>query len=223
MPRASKLFLPFLFLALACQTTPKTSSYPESWFEPVTDKNTPSWEILPQAAGPGEVILSKRNELGILSNFAATPFTFRGQRYASVEGLWQAMKYPEGPRDERAQSPKVQWKYSRAQVEQMVAFEAKRAGDLASQNMKKLGINWVTFKGKKLTYRTQEKGEHYQLIKETMREKLRQNPEVKRVLLKTGNLKLRPDHKVREPIPPAWKYYEIWMELRKEISQEISR
>ena len=30
------------------------------------------WEILPQVAKSGEVILSKRNELGILSNFAAT-------------------------------------------------------------------------------------------------------------------------------------------------------
>lgn len=56
-----------------------------------------SWEILPQAAGPQEVILSKRNELGILSNFAATPFTFHGKRYAIVEGFWQMMLYPEGP------------------------------------------------------------------------------------------------------------------------------
>src|SRR5260221_974694 len=40
----------------------------------------------------------KRNELGLLSNFAPTPFTFRGQRYASLEGFWQMMLYPEGPR-----------------------------------------------------------------------------------------------------------------------------
>ena len=42
------------------------------------------------------MILSKRNELGILSNFAATPFTLYGKRYASVEGFWQMMLYPEG-------------------------------------------------------------------------------------------------------------------------------
>jgi len=36
------------------------------------------------------------NELGLLSNFAPTPFVFHGQRYASVEGFWQMMKYPEG-------------------------------------------------------------------------------------------------------------------------------
>ena len=40
----------------------------------------------PQAAGPGEVILSKRNDLGILSNFAPTPFVYHGIRYASWKG-----------------------------------------------------------------------------------------------------------------------------------------
>ena len=62
----------------------------------------PSWEILPQEARPGEVILSKRHELGLLSNFAPTPFTFHGKRYASLEGFWQMMLYPEGPGDPRA-------------------------------------------------------------------------------------------------------------------------
>ena len=50
------------------------SVYPPEWFAPINDPNKPSWEILPQEAKAGEVILSKRNELGILSNFAATPF-----------------------------------------------------------------------------------------------------------------------------------------------------
>ena len=49
--------------------------YPAHWWTPVPDANKPDWEILPQAAKPGEVILSKWNELGILSNFAATSFT----------------------------------------------------------------------------------------------------------------------------------------------------
>jgi hypothetical protein len=34
-------------------------------------EGAPEWEILLQVAGPVEVILSKRNELGLLSNFAA--------------------------------------------------------------------------------------------------------------------------------------------------------
>ncbi|HME09543.1 MAG TPA: hypothetical protein VKG25_20965, partial [Bryobacteraceae bacterium] len=80
----------------------RAQPYPAHWWTPIPENEKAVWEILPQAAKPGEVILSKRNELGILSNFAATPFTFRNHRYASVEGFWQMMLYPEGPRDPRA-------------------------------------------------------------------------------------------------------------------------
>src|SRR5262245_33594259 len=80
----------------------RDAKYPATWWEEVSEDDAPSWEILPQEALAGEVILSKRNELGVLSNFAPTPFEFRGQKYASLEGFWQAMKYPEGEDDERA-------------------------------------------------------------------------------------------------------------------------
>src|SRR6476646_2828447 len=119
--------------------------YPVAWWTPVPKKDAKSWEILPQEAGPGEVILSKRNELGLLSNFAATPFKFRGKRYASLEGFWQMMKYPEGPNDPRAKFPGIEWKYTREQVALMTAFEATSAGTLAEENLKRMGITWVTF------------------------------------------------------------------------------
>ena len=120
----------------------------------------PAWEILPQEAGPGEVILSKRHELGPLSNFAATLFTFRGKQYASVEGFWQMMLYPEGDDDPRARFPGLEWKYTRESVAQMTAFEAKSAGTLAEENMKTMKIDWVSFEGKRFPYRPAEPGEH---------------------------------------------------------------
>src|SRR3979490_2201968 len=101
--------------------------YPASWWSPALKKSAREWEILPQEAGPGEVILSKRNELGLLSNFAATPFKFRGKQYASLEGFWQMMKYPEGPDDPRATFAGAQWAFTRQQVAQMTGFEAKEA------------------------------------------------------------------------------------------------
>jgi len=67
------LMLVLLVLSCSAQEKPKSAnSYPAVWFAPINDPNKPDWEILPQEAKAGEVILSKRNELGILSNFAAT-------------------------------------------------------------------------------------------------------------------------------------------------------
>jgi predicted NAD-dependent protein-ADP-ribosyltransferase YbiA (DUF1768 family) len=190
--------------------------YPARWWAPIPLAQKASWEILPQEARPGEVILSKRNELGILSNFAATPFIFRGRRYASVEGFWQTMLYPEGPADPRI-APGIAWPHTRDEVARMTAFEAKDAGSLAEENMRKLGIDWVTFEGKRMPYRSPAPGEHYRLIVAAMRAKLEQNHKVREILLATGSLVLRPDH-IQEPgAPPEWRYNEIWMEIRKEL------
>ena len=172
---------------------------------------------MPQEAKPGEVILSKRNELGLLSNFAPTPFVFHGQRYASLEGFWQMMKYPEGADDLRAVLAPHEWKYTRAEVAQMVSFDAKRAGDLAETIMRKLCIPWVTFEGRQMEYRPSNPGAHYQLIVEATREKVRQNPEVKRVLLATGNLVLKPDHHQETNAPAAWRYYDILTAIRTDL------
>lgn len=177
----------------------------------------PDWEILPQAAKPGEVILSKRHELGILSNFAATPFTLRGKRYASVEGFWQMMLYPEGPGDPRATFPGIQWKHTRDEVGQMTAFAAKDAGTLGEENMQRMKIDWVTFEGRRFPYRSMQQGEHYALILDAMRAKLGQNPQVRQTLLSTGDLRLLPDHYQEDNPPEEWRYYRIWMQLRAEL------
>jgi len=193
------------------------ANYPAHWWTPVSTNGAPSWEILPQEAGPGEVILSKRNELGLLSNFAAAPFTFRGKHYASLEGFWQMMKYPETEDDPRARFAGLRWTQTREQVAQMTAFEAKRAGDLGSDNMKSMRITWVTFEGKRIEYRPEVPGEHYRLIVAATREKVRQNTEVQRVLIATGDLVLKPDHHQEPNAPAAWRYYEILMQIRTEL------
>jgi predicted NAD-dependent protein-ADP-ribosyltransferase YbiA (DUF1768 family) len=204
-----------LFAAISFAQPAK--QYPAHWWMPVSNANKPDWEILPQAAKPGEVILSKRNELGILSNFAATPFTLRGKRYASVEGFWQLMLYPESLADPRAKAPGLIWRYTREQVAQMTSFQAKDAGTLAEENSRKMGIDWVTFEGRRFPYRSMQKAEHYRLIREAMLAKLNQNPKVRAILLSTGTLILRPDH-IEEPnAPPEWRYFEMWMQIRSEL------
>lgn len=192
--------------------------YPAQWWAPLSKEH--DWEIVPQDAGSGEVILSKRNaDLGLLSNFAPTPFKFHGKEYASLEGFWQAMKYPEGPDDERAKAPGVEWKHTREEVEKMTAFDARHAGDEGTKNMKAIGINWVTFEGKKMDYRVNEKGDHYNVIVAAMKEKVRQNPEVQKVLLSTGDLKLKADHHPEPNAGPAWNYFDILMDIRGQLQR----
>ena len=218
-------------IAACCSNVPRANSpmpavitsdprYPAAWFAPVNDPNKPDWEILPQEVGPGEVILSKRNELGILSNFAPTPFVFHNRRYASLEGFWQMMLYPEVASDPRAKFSGIEWKFTREQVSQMTAFDAKTAGTLAEENMQRMGIDWVTFEGKRFLYRSAKPGEHYRLIVQATRAKVEQNAEVKRVLLETGDLILKPDHHGEPDPPPEWKYYEILTQIRTELLKQ---
>ena len=198
----------------------RDARYPAHWWTPVPTNGAPSWEILPQEAGPGEVILSKRNELGLLSNFAPTPFTFHGKKYASLEGFWQMMKYPEDTNDLRATFPGLEWKLTREQVAQLTAFDAKHAGSAADANMKKMGITWITFEGKRNEPRSTTSDEFYKLIVEATREKVRQNPEVQKVLLATGDLVLKPDHHQEPDAAAAWRYYEILTTIRTVLQKK---
>jgi predicted NAD-dependent protein-ADP-ribosyltransferase YbiA (DUF1768 family) len=214
-----------LLLTITCgvlglgQEILRDARYPAHWWTPIDDPKKPDWEILPQEAGPGEVILSKRHELGLLSNFAVTSFVFHRKRYASLEGFWQAMLYPEGPNDPRARFPGLEWKYTREQVTQMTAFEAKHAGDLAEANMRKMKIGWVSFEGKRFPYRPKQPGRHYRLIVAATWAKVLQNDNVKKVLLSTGDLILKPDHHQEPDAPAAWRYFEILMRIRKQLNQ----
>jgi hypothetical protein len=199
----------------------RDSRYPTRWWMPVSKEGAPDWEILPQEAGPGEVILSKRQpDLGLLSNFAATPFEFHGRRYASLEGFWQSLLYPEGPIDPRATFLGLKWEHTRDEVSQLTAFEAKRAGDLAEANMRQMGIDWVTFEGRSMEYRPTEAGEHYRLIVEATWAKVRQNPDVQAALLSTGDLVLKPDHHQEPNAPAAWHYFDILTEIRSKLQHD---
>lgn len=213
MGRVGALTRALGLVAFACAT----ARYPAHWWTPVPEAGRPEWEILPQAARRGEVILSKRNELGLLSNFAPTPFTFHGVRYASLEGFWQMMLYPENDADPRAHYPGITWFHTRAEVAQMTGFEAKDAGTIAEHNMRAMGIDWVSFEGQRFAYRSRVPGEHYRLIAEATREKVRQNDTVRVLLLASGDLVLRPDHIEEPDAPPEWHYYTLLMELRDEL------
>ena len=88
--------------------------------------------------------------------------------------------------------------------------------------MRKLGVDWVTFAGQRMPYRSMIKGQHYHLMVEAMRAKLAQNPRVREILLSTGNLILLPDHIQERDAPPEWAYYRIWMDIRTELQHDVA-
>jgi hypothetical protein len=51
---------------------------------------------------------------------------------------------------------------------------------------------------------------------------VRQNPEVRPILLSTGNLVLKPDHHQEKDAPAAWRYYDILMRIRDELRREAT-
>jgi predicted NAD-dependent protein-ADP-ribosyltransferase YbiA (DUF1768 family) len=212
-------FIGFISLLLGCSSFSKetfnSQQYPDAWWAPVPSEDLKSWEIPPQTAdrNKNEVILSKRTELAVFSNLAESPFILEGEKYQSVEGFWQSLKYPENPEDLRNNSA-IQWKYSREQVMKMSGFEAKAAGDHANENMKKIGITWQSYKGYKFEPKTKDQLYHEQIIFRATEAKVLQNPAVSDLLKKTGTLILKPDHTQPSTITPAYKYYDMLMKIR---------
>lgn len=204
--------------SLLVSLTAQAQDFPSDWWRPVPREDASSWEILPQDAGPGEVILSKRTELGIFSNFGATPFELDGLTYASVEGLWQAMKYPDPQNSNDPRLAIKEWPHTRAEVMAMNGFEAKDAGTAAGEIYKKYKLKNISYGADFFDYKDFAAGSalHLDIIFRALRAKLDQNPELWELLLKTKCLKLLPDHKPGANDPPAYKYYDLYMQLRAE-------
>lgn len=196
------------------------ADYPQSWWTVVPESQAESWEILPQAAKPGEVILSKRTELGVFSNLAKAPFNLDNNQYASIEAFWQMMKYPDlnDPEDTRREWIK-DYPYTREQVKMLSDFEAKKAGDAANKVMKEHGFTWISYQNKKFNYKDFATGSayHYDLIYRVTVAKIEQNPAIKKLLVQTGDLILRPDHNTPPGSPKSYYYFDILMDIRAKL------
>ena len=209
-----KYFL-YFYIFFIYTTSALSSDYPKEWWAEVPRDGAPTWEILPQDAKNGEVVLSKRTELGIFSNLSYSPIIFRGQRYNSIEGLWQMMKYPEGPGDIRST---FNYPLKRDFVAQLYGFDAKEAGKIANKIMRKNDIQWITFSGKRFNYKDYSHGSslHYHIIYEATQNKILQNTKIKNLLLKTKGLILIPDHYQGDK-PESYYYHKILMKIRDRL------
>lgn len=211
-----------VLLTLSITNLSHSSNYPADWWKPVTDEKPPGWEILPHHAKPGEVILSKRNELGIFSNLTYSPFVLDGVAYASVEGLWQGMKYPDLTIAFDERTKVTGWKSTRAEVFQMSSWDSKSAGNAANHMYAENGFKHINYFDHWFIYTDGKEGSlfHLELITRAIKAKVTQNPEIKALLLRTAGLKLRPDHLMSENIFPSFKYHVILESIREELLKE---
>ena len=213
-------YLTILTALLMICTSTFALDYPKDWWKPIPKEQAESWEILPQDAKPGEVILSKRNELGIFSNLSFAPFTLDGELYNSVEGLWQGMKYPDPDLKDDPRLLIPNWPHTRKEVYLMSSWDSKTAGNEANAIYEQHKLKFISYKDHQFLSKDGKEGSnfHLALITRAIREKVNQNPKIKDLLLQTKGLILKPDHTQGEKDPPAYKYHEILMRIRNEYN-----
>lgn len=211
----------FLFLTLisnvACATM--QVDYPTHWWERIPEtQRQGSWEILPHEAKNGELILSKRNELGVFSNLAYAPFKLDGIHYNSVEALWQMMKYPDfSDTNDVRMDFASEFPFTREQVYLLSGFESKRAGDAANVINKKYDLkSIISYQKKTFDYNDHAVGSeyHYQIMKRAILAKVMADKNMLRLLNQTKGLKLMPDHKQGANKPKSYFYHKILMDIR---------
>lgn len=114
----------------------------------------------------------------LLSNLAHTPFELDGMRYASVEAFWQGLKYSDTAK--------------RSDIAPYHGLISKKSGD-AGDNEWSFIYLWKR-------YDIGGVG-HQQLMYCAIRAKLEQNPDVLKLLLATGNVKIIHEPKKKDGTP----------------------
>ncbi len=137
--------------------------------------------------------------LRLISNFAPTPFVLDGLSYASVEGFWQGLKFPE--------------EGDRRRIAALHGSEAKDAGFYA------LAAEKIIYKGRSIRVGTFE---HWQLMEHACRAKFEQNDAARTALSDTGNRPLV--HQVGRDSQniPGVIMADIWMRLRDQLREAPS-
>lgn len=137
-----------------------------------------------------------------LSNLDYAPFVLHGRTYASIEGFWQGLKFPEGSE-------------MRAQVAAMSGLPSKKIGDTAGKG--------GTFEYLGQTYAVGS-NEHRLLMKAALRAKFGRNPDCLQLLLATGNAEIIHEPKMKDGTPypdsptiPAAVFSRFLMEIRDEF------
>ena len=136
--------------------------------------------------------------LRLASNFAHTPFVLDGKEYASVEGFWQGLKFPQAA--------------DRLRLASLQGHEARDAGLSAP------AADAFDYAGRLIRTGTFD---HWQLMERACLAKFEQNPAARAALLSTGNRPIT--HRVNPDsrnIPGAIMA-EIWTRIRERFQKGV--
>ena len=134
----------------------------------------------------------------LISNFAHSPFELDGQRYASVEGFWQSLKFSEPAKS--------------LEVAALYGQHARAAGfDVPYQDS-------LQYQGRIVRVGT---ADHWDLMKAACEAKFAQDSPARAALLLTGSRPLT--HRTRKDSRtiPGVVMADIWMRIRARIGQEL--
>ncbi len=134
--------------------------------------------------------------LNLISNFSRSPFTLDGNDYASVEGFWQGLKFPE--------------EADRRRLATLFGAEPKDTGFRAPQ------ADTFIYEGETVRVGTWD---HWQLMERACAAKFEQNAAARRALLSTGTRPL--EHRMRHDSHtiPGVIMAEIWMRQRDRLAK----
>lgn len=132
----------------------------------------------------------------LISNFAHTPFVLDDRPYASVEGFWQGLKYPEA--------------YRRREIAQLYGGSARKAGQDAP------AADTLTYDSHLIRVGTYD---HWRLMAAACWAKFSQHPEAQQALLATDTRPL--EHKVRRDSRtiPGVIMAQIWTRIRRTLAR----
>jgi predicted NAD-dependent protein-ADP-ribosyltransferase YbiA (DUF1768 family) len=143
--------------------------------------------------------LSPDPAIRLISNFAHTPFELHGRQYASVEGFWQGLRWPNEAR--------------RREIATLHGGQARQAREGAPDQAV------IEYHGQSLRFGT---ADHFDLMELACRAKFDQNEDARSALINTGERPLT--HKMRRDSRsiPGVIMADIWMKIRRELLQQMS-
>jgi len=135
--------------------------------------------------------------VSLISNFALAPFEFEGREYASVEGFWQGLKFPD--------------RKNRRRVAGLHGLEAKRAGAGAPP------LDTIMFEGQEYRVGTWE---HWTLMRGACLAKFSQHEGARQALLGTRDRPLFHRSRRDSKTIPGAIMAQIWMKIRAQLVKE---